>query len=350
MIGRFHCRKKRVSLWNLGLLLAIGTMLFHARPASSYLAQLQVPPTASNPGIHWDNSAFPIVWSPNPQTGSNISGDRDAVAVISLAFHTWTSAPNASLSATQGDSTSVSSPGNDGINLICFTCSTDFNKDTTTLAVTVTTSADAAMVGQKDKNGRQIKFAGQILDADILFNPAVTYSTNNGGPESGASDLQTVATHEIGHFFGLDHSAVARAIMFPYSPGMERTLSYDDVAGIAMLYPKGVPDMPTGRISGKVSMADGSPIFGAHVFANSTTGADPFAAFNSPKVTIRKTPVGTLTLPDGTYTIRGLPPDAYVVAAEPLDQPVQNNDVSDYAPTFQGNGATLQTNFTTRWH
>ncbi len=350
MIRQLRPTRKTALFWNIALLLAIGAVFFYARSASSYLAQLKVLPTASNPGIHWDSAAFPIIWSPNPQTGSNISGDRSALTAISIAFKTWTGAPNVSLSTSQGQSTSISSPGYDGTNLICFLCSGDFSKDSSTLAMTITTSANPSMVGQTDKNGRLIKFPGQILDADILFNPSVTYSTNTAGPPSGASDLQTVATHEIGHFFGLDHSAVVRAIMFPFSPDVERTLSYDDVAGMALLYPKSLPDVPTGTISGKVAMGDGSAIFGAHVFANSTTAIDAFAAFNSPNVTVRKTPIGTLTLPDGTYTLTGVPPDSYVVAAEPLDLPVQNGDVPYYAPTFQGNGATVQTNFTTRWH
>jgi hypothetical protein len=91
----------------------------------------------------------------------------------------------------------------------------------------------------------------------------------------------------------------------------------------------------------------GSPVFGAHVFANSTTGNNPFSAFPS----IRKTPIGTLTVPNGTYTIKGVPADSYLVIAEPLDQPVDNTAVDwglpAQTPTFQ---QQIQTNFTTRWH
>ena len=50
-----------------------------------------------------------------------------------------------------------------------------------------------------------------------------------------------MATHEVGHFFGLDHSAVISAVMYPAAPTLLTTLSYDDVAGIASLYPKSTP-------------------------------------------------------------------------------------------------------------
>jgi hypothetical protein len=54
-----------------------------------------------------------------------------------------------------------------------------------------------------------------------------------------------------------------------------------------------------------------------------------------------------LTFPDGTYLITGLPPDSYVVIAEPLDGPVTDSNV-DWASAW---GKTaVQSNFTTRWH
>jgi hypothetical protein len=45
-----------------------------------------------------------------------------------------------------------------------------------------------------------------------------------------------------------------------------------------------------------------------------------------------------------------LPQDTYIVIAEPLDQPVTNSDISDFAPALKGTGATVQTNFVTRVH
>ena len=255
--------------------------------------------------------------------------------VMQTSFDTWTVAPNTAVSLSRGSDSSVSqeknSPSN--INLICFVCSDAPFGGTETLAVTVTTTADGP--GASDGHGGTTQFAGQIIKGDISFNPSTQFDTGGGTGQ----DLQTVATHEIGHFFGLDHSAVVRAVMFPFAPAILTTLSYDDVAGISSLYPQGTPDVVTGSISGKVTL-NGSSVFGAHVSANSTTSASAFS-------NVRKTPIGTLTRPDGTYTISGLPADSYLVVAEPLDLPVSDSDVS-WASEFSQ--SKVQTNFTTRWH
>jgi hypothetical protein len=224
--------------------------------------------------------------------------------------------------------------------MVCFVCTgVDFSASDGTLALTTTFS-----------NG-----SGVISQADIYFNPNpqnnvrfVTDPQATPCSTSSPQDLQTVATHEIGHFFGLDHSGMARAIMYPFAPCILTTLSYDDLAGISTSYPSPAPVVPMGKITGTVTMApNGSPVFAAHVFANSTTASNPFAAFNN----IRKTPIGTLTLPNGSFTISGVPADSYVVMAEPLDGPVDNTAVEwglpAKTPTFN---QQIQTNFTTRWH
>jgi len=49
-------------------------------------------------------------------------------------------------------------------------------------------------------------------------------------------DLETVATHEIGHTLGLAHSDDPQALMFPSYSGPHRSLSQDDIAGIQEIY------------------------------------------------------------------------------------------------------------------
>jgi hypothetical protein len=320
------------------ILLALGI----TTPAPSYLSEV----TASGGNVspnRWDFTAFPVQWNLNPSTGSNITGSRSATAVINSAFATWGAAPNALLAVARGADSTVTneSKSSPGINLICFICAdADFTRDTETLAVTISTTADAA--GEADGHGGSSRFPGQIIKADIIFNPSVSYSTDPTVAGGNTQDLQTVATHEIGHFFGLDHTGVVRAVMFPFAPDLQTTLSYDDVAGISTVYPNPAQSYSPGSIAGRVSMAgSGAGVFGAHVFAGSTTAALPIGG------NIRKSPIGTLTRPDGTYLIQGVPGDSYILIAEPLDQPMTSQDVQGYVNAFHG---TPPTNFTSRWH
>lgn len=290
----------------------------------------------------WDFTAFPVVWHANTARGNLMLGQAAPAAVVESAFTTWIAAPNVALQVSRGGDTSLNTSGADGTNLVCFTCQGDFSHDLSTLAVTLTFAADSP--GAADLHGGSARFAGQILDADILFNPGVCFSTGAPGTCSNgkaSADLQTIALHEIGHFFGLDHSAVVQSVMFPFSPDMQRTLSLDDVAGMAESYPKTTPDFATGTISGSVHFASGGAVLGAHVYAESTTAAMNFAAG------IRKSPIGTLSLNDGSYTLSQLPADSYRIAVEPLDDPVTNSNVPNFAPLFnkQSVDAAFNTTF-----
>jgi Matrixin len=321
-------------------IVAAALLIIAVRPAYPFLPEATGTGANTYTADAWPGSAQPINWVINPTRSAKIVGTTTVTKVMQDSFATWTNAPNTLLSVNPNPGTSTITDANQvpsGTNLICFVCTgVNFTASDGTLALTMTFS-----------NG------GVISQADIYFNPnlpkGICFVTDAQAtcPTQGdtAQDLQTVATHEMGHFFGLDHSGIVRAIMFPFAPDVLTTLSYDDVAGISSSYPNPSPVLATGSISGTVSMANtGSPVFGAHVFANSTTGNNPFSAFSS----IRKTPIGTLTVPNGTYTIKGVPADSYVVIAEPLDQPVDSSSV-DWGQPATFNQA-IQTNFTTRWH
>jgi hypothetical protein len=71
------------------------------------------------------------------------------------------------------------------------------------------------------------------LAGDLHFDDAETWTTNL--PPTG-TDLPTVALHEAGHTLGLDHSAVASAVMFAFYGGPRRTLTDDDIAGLRSIY------------------------------------------------------------------------------------------------------------------
>ena len=332
--------RPRLSLLILFALVAGALIL--ARPAFSYLPQGSALGSAFVPAA-WTS---PPLWVINPAVSgggvtANIAGTpSDVTSTMSAAFSTWVHAPNINLGVSTspyGDSTATSPQNN--INLVCFICTgLDFSADGA-LAVTITSYNVTT---------------GELTNASIYFNPApevdgtpvcfTTSDTNASCPQSGSEmeDLQTVATHDVGHFFGLDHSAIVRAIMYPFAPPVLTTLSYDDVAGMSLLYPKSTADVQTGAIQGTVAL-NGSAVFGAHVFANSSTTATPFSGFPA----IRKTPIGTLTDPTGSYTISGVPADSYEVIAEPLDGPVADGNV-DWAAEWQQ--TEVETDFTTRWY
>ena len=74
----------------------------------------------------------------------------------------------------------------------------------------------------------------QIVEADMTFNSAFTWSTTG----SGGYDIQTVALHEFGHWVGLDHSPIWESIMYYQIKGVQRNLHPVDVAGIQYIYGK----------------------------------------------------------------------------------------------------------------
>jgi hypothetical protein len=58
-------------------------------------------------------------------------------------------------------------------------------------------------------------------------------------PGDDSVDLQTILTHELGHFQGLAHSSNDRAVMWPEAGRGEarRDLTFDDTAGLCAVYP-----------------------------------------------------------------------------------------------------------------
>lgn len=77
---------------------------------------------------------------------------------------------------------------------------------------------------------------GEIYDADIEVNGTMPISV--GSPVQ--YDLQSILTHEVGHFLGLAHSNQPDATMYDkYQAGSTelRTLKADDIEGICKIYP-----------------------------------------------------------------------------------------------------------------
>ncbi|MEZ4406940.1 MAG: matrixin family metalloprotease [Polyangiales bacterium] len=88
---------------------------------------------------------------------------------------------------------------------------------------------------------------GEIFDADIELNTfdertnfdGFTFSTARI-TDPASADLQTILTHEFGHFLGLAHSDSDRAVMW-WQAGLgeaRRVITSDDAAGVCAIYPE----------------------------------------------------------------------------------------------------------------
>ena len=213
---------------------------------------------------------------------------------ISDSFEAWTGVPGTTFNTaahpgliaplarvSQSNSCTNDQQSNiDGLNTICFNqSSAAFTTGVLAFTRVITANAPGVSIGASGPAA----FAGQILDADILFrnDNQATYATPAAlaTPQGqGAYDLESLLAHELGHWFGLDHSAVWRALMFPYAPppgqflgdrptaqAPDGPLSDDDRAGIRSLYPDPGDSVNIGTISGRI------------------LPANPFALANTPR-------------------------------------------------------------------
>lgn len=289
--------------------------------------------------------------------------------MISDSFGAWTGVTGTTLNATNypnafgplGQTTTVNACTNDsennvdGLNTICFDqASAGFTSGVLAFTRVITANAPGVTAGASGP----ATFAGQILDADTLLRPdgQVKFATpaalaTQGG--QGAYDLESVLAHELGHWMGLDHSAVIRAMMFPFAPPLgqytgtrpspsapDAPLADDDRTGLRSVYPDPNDVVNVGTISGALVPANPfalatipSPaagesvtgIFGAHVVA---VDADSGAVVAG---TIGGWGCGAngTTEFDGSFAIERLPVQHnYVLYAEPVDGIAMAGDFS----------------------
>jgi len=131
--------------------------------------------------------------------------------VISQSLAVWTGVSGTTLlPATVAPPLRVATQnacGSDGLNSICFD-QADMAFTPGVLAFTRVITSDA--LGEQIGSSPAATQLGQILDADIYFDPTdaqVAFATPAALPASPkAYDLQSVLTHELGHFLGFSHS------------------------------------------------------------------------------------------------------------------------------------------------
>jgi hypothetical protein len=308
---------QRAALALVALVASCGLTLADARAAAAY-AFLLVPSSQGVPR-RWSQPALPdgrVPWRLSARTGGNVTGDRRPLDVLAGAFARWEDLPTSTIRFSfEGSSNARNRNAGDRVNLV--TLDPTESLGTGVLAATFLTS-DAS---------------GNLLDVDIVFSRDVAFDTSQT-PDAGRYDLESVATHEVGHLVGLEHSGLARATMVPFSDRGEihpRTPADDDRIGASLLYPEEEFRAGTGALAGRVTVA-GAPVYLSQVVA---------ARVNGPVV------AATYSAPDGSYRIEGLAPDVYVVYAEPLDGPVAPGNVGGFRSAF---GGTPSTGYGTFFH
>lgn len=151
-----------------------------------------------------------------------------ALTSMRAAFETWTT-PNVTTCSTamdfsfQGNFASPSGTaaisGNDGNNNVIWLGGTSWRYGSGTLGLATTTFS-----------------SGSLLDADMELNNNSRWGTTGA---AGDTDLQSVVTHEAGHFIGFAHSTSGNAVMNPSigSGVIKRNLLGPDLSDICGVYP-----------------------------------------------------------------------------------------------------------------
>jgi hypothetical protein len=285
--------------------------------------------------------------------------------VITQSMRVWTGVGGTTLLPTSFTAitrtTTQNACATDGRNSICFD-QADMAFTPGVLAFTRVVTADH--IGVQIGSSPAATEVGQILDADIYFNPSdpnTTYATPSALPSNPkAYDLESLLTHEFGHFLGFSHSAVWSTMMFPFAPAPgthtgsrptaqqpDAPLGDDDRTGLRVLYPDPTDLLHTGIVAGRIVPANPlslplSPpgvtgVFGSHVVAvDSASGSVVGATLggwscNGP---------GPAQF-DGTYEIDHLSVGhSYTIYVEPLDGVVSPSQVSPALTSLCRNSTT----------
>jgi hypothetical protein len=163
----------------------------------------------------------PIVWSLNRRmVPQSVAGSVDSV--LNRSFNTWSSGL-----FLQGPDTRVRRARFDNVNAILWK-----RRGRSTLGVTFVWSS---------------RVTGEVLEADTVFNKRYPWAIFASSPDCQSSpnayDLQNIATHEFGHWVGLDDlfdDLDKDLTMYGFSAGGEvkkRTLGTGDISGKNELEP-----------------------------------------------------------------------------------------------------------------
>ncbi len=207
----------------------VGIMLGWSFPAWGY--ERIVVDEENGSYLFWEDAAIPVLWHLD-QDGSDDLDFALLEDALKGSFRTWQNVDCSYFAYRYGGTVdkevsdfNAFSREDDGVNLLIFSEDEWPAEWDGAIAITVPMFYPNS---------------GRVLEIDMIFNGLdFSWSTDPGGV-SGYMDVANIATHEVGHFLGLDHSDDLSATMY-YSTtsGLTgaSTLSADDIQGVCAVYP-----------------------------------------------------------------------------------------------------------------
>ncbi|MBN2290362.1 MAG: choice-of-anchor D domain-containing protein [Candidatus Glassbacteria bacterium] len=253
-------------------------LLLAAQAGQAYVYRF----TSEGTRQHW--TAMPVSFAVNQRGSEDISSFTEVENAFKACFQAWDQVTLAEISFSYAGPTASGQVMNDATNLMIF--------DTYTDGFILSDEVGPTVVGLA--HSTFYPSTGEIVDADIIFNDheyKFTTTSETDLPNK-TVNLLDVASHEIGHLLGLDHTFIETGTMWPYAKQGQRVLSEDDKVGARSLYPS--PDFAqrTNSFSGTVTDENGDPLWGIFVSAILQSSGEE--------------QVSAITGQDGTYLIEGL--------------------------------------------